>query len=52
MSITLEQLNKLYERVRNCRMQELFEEPCALYDDDDDWWWSCRLRYDYDEDET
>lgn len=51
MSITPEQLEKLYDLVRKSRMQELFEEPCPLYDDDDDWWWSCRLKYDYHEEE-
>lgn len=51
MSITPNQLDQLYKRVRQSRMKELFEEPCALYDDDDDWWWSCRLKYDFDEEE-
>jgi len=51
MSITPDDLDLLYQRVRQKRIDELFEEPCSLYDDDDDWWWHCRLRYDYDEDQ-
>jgi len=27
--------NQLLERVRQLRMQELFEEPCPLYEEDE-----------------
>ena len=31
-----ELLKQLRERIKQLRMQYLFEEPCSLYDDDDE----------------
>lgn len=34
--MTDEDLKKLQERVLKAKMDELFEEPCPLYEDDED----------------
>ena len=41
----------LRERIKQLRMQHLFEEPCPLYEPEweEDHYWDCRLTYDYEE---
>ncbi len=43
----------LNERIKQLRMQHLFEEPCPLYEPEweEDHYWDCSLTYDYEEDE-
>ena len=43
----------LNERIKQLRMEHLFEEPCPLYEPEweEDYFWDCRLTYDHEEEE-
>tara|TARA_A200000159_G_scaffold118218_1_gene112030 strand:- start:1109 stop:1273 length:165 start_codon:yes stop_codon:yes gene_type:complete len=42
----------LRERIKQLRMDHLFEEPCPMYEPEwDDDFWDCRLLTDYEDDQ-
>ena len=44
----------LRERIKQLRMEHLFEEPCPLYEPEweEDYFWDCRLTYDHEEEDA